>query len=228
MAIYGNITELELIFKQLNMTEIERKAKSESFLKSMNVPINSDLPPFDEDVSVEIRTKTEIVNRLIALTITCAKSMGAAQQEIQEFEEIYEAHHLFSPNELRFINDMVFFEENKLAFGWQSESILVLLWSLGLVDKLNFPSEEFDTDIIWETVLTKDREQLLEAATLRTKEEILDQADIYYRLQWAIIDAEDNNNDLPAKVNPDVVEEWNYAFEWLTSTQEWDEVGEDE
>ncbi|MDF1551166.1 MAG: DUF4272 domain-containing protein, partial [Bacteroidales bacterium] len=59
----------------------------------------------------------------------------------------------------------------------------------------------------------------------RSKSEILDANDLYYRLDWACVDARINNSNL-SEVNQGVVFERHYALNWLINymNQEWDDV----
>jgi hypothetical protein len=64
---------------------------------------------------------------------------------------------------------------------------------------------------------------------LRTKKEILDQADLILRLNWACVSARVKNEQAPSGLNSSVVYERHYSLNWLIKfmNQEWDKVTTD-
>jgi Domain of unknown function (DUF4272) len=66
-------------------------------------------------------------------------------------------------------------------------------------------------------------------AVLRSKSEILDQADLIYRYRWALVDARYKGREPPAGLNPDVAMERHQVFNWLIehSKTAWDDISLD-
>jgi hypothetical protein len=64
-------------------------------------------------------------------------------------------------------------------------------------------------------------------SSLRPVSEILDMADLIYRLHWASRDAYLNKKDPPAKLNEGIIEERHYAINWITCLEEWDDITTD-
>ncbi|WP_338398753.1 DUF4272 domain-containing protein [Persicobacter psychrovividus] len=64
---------------------------------------------------------------------------------------------------------------------------------------------------------------------MRSKEEILDQADLILRLDWACVNARVKNEVAPGGLNSSVVYERHYALNWLIKylNQDWDNVSTD-
>ena len=62
----------------------------------------------------------------------------------------------------------------------------------------------------------------------RPMPQILDEADLIYRLHWAVRDADLNGRPIPPALNQNVVIERYYALNWLMVPREdpypWDEV----
>ena len=60
---------------------------------------------------------------------------------------------------------------------------------------------------------------------IRTVSEILDASDLYYRTDWACVDARLNGGELE-NINCGVVYERHYALNWLVNymEQEWDDI----
>jgi hypothetical protein len=63
------------------------------------------------------------------------------------------------------------------------------------------------------------------AGLVRSKADILDASDLYYRLDWACVDARIHGKQI-TEAHPGVVYERHYALNWLINygNQEWDDV----
>jgi hypothetical protein len=209
----------------------ERKERSERLLKNFGININPNLPLVENENEDEIklRTKEEIVDRIIALTLVSAKAMGATKEEVDGFIETYNAPELFSQDEKEFISNKNPNQNNFVAFSWKIECVWVLLWSLKLIPDLKYPNNTCDVDLIYKTVFNKSKEELLNDSSPRTDSEILDNLDLIYRIHWAVRDAQANDRDMPKELNESVVYERHYGFNWLVNymEQEWDEVSTD-
>ena len=121
-------------------------------------------------------------------------------------------------------------KEKKTRESWKYEGIYVLLWALNQVDELYFPAGMINMDDlkIRDYPIGKDKDPkdfINSALSIREKAEILDANDLYYRLDWACVDAR-LKNTTPEGVNPAVVYERHYALNWLInySDQDWDDV----
>ena len=57
-------------------------------------------------------------------------------------------------------------------------------------------------------------------------EEILDELDKTFRMNWACVDARIKGEQVTGNINPSIIYERHYALNWLTNyqNQEWDEV----
>jgi hypothetical protein len=71
--------------------------------------------------------------------------------------------------------------------------------------------------------------QFRQRATLRSKQEVLDQADLILRLGWACDDARMAQKLAPGNLNPEIVVERHHTLNWLIRylNQEWDDVTTD-
>lgn len=76
---------------------------------------------------------------------------------------------------------------------WKYEACWALLWALGLIDELKFPSESMTAEDC-ELAITlisqcENLEAFLSKTNLRLLEEIMDEADLIYRYHWACVNA---------------------------------------
>jgi hypothetical protein len=113
--------------------------------------------------------------------------------------------------------------------NWRYEGLHILLWSLGYIDELVYPSQicsvADDVQIVYELGADKFREQ----SKLRSKDEILDQADLILRFDWACVNARIKNERAPGGLNSSVVFERHYSLNWLIKflNQDWDDIRTD-
>ena len=67
-------------------------------------------------------------------------------------------------------------------------------------------------------------EKLLKGAKLRSVGELLDAADMIFRLDWACVDTRIHGLPAPAGMDGGVVMERHKALNWLICGDDWDEV----
>jgi len=207
-------------------------------LKSRNIPYIEHLPVIVGDEHARIREKEEIAKRAIALALIATyaadlasgKSIEESRSFLKSLIERYNAETFFTERELEFINSDIIDEEKSIQFAWEYECLLVLLWALGYVKELDFPNKICDlSEIIGYIKDAKNFEEFLVSSNLRKKHEILDEADLIYRYDWACVDARIKNLPAPGGLDDEVVVERHKALNWLICyfDQEWDDVRTD-
>lgn len=105
-----------------------------------------------------------------------------------------------------------------------------MLWALGYVEKLGAPTELCNVGKDVGYLQQKDSfADFLSGASLRSKSEILDEADLIYRYNWVCVDSRVNDKTPPAGLNGGVAYERHRALNWLICylDQEWDDVRTD-
>ncbi len=203
-----------------------RKAQSEIVLNQYQIPINQYLPIIEDESDISPRSQTEIALRAMALLIVAVKAEGLEQETIDSLIANYQLETVFSPNELTFIKDESPSQHDKTQFIWRYEAAWVLLWALGYVDELSYPSSICDVPAAVTFMQQRTQEQFIADAKLRKLPIILDETDLIFRYHWAVVDARLNGRPTPSELNSSVVMERHYALNWLTidSNQPWDEV----
>ena len=206
-----------------------RKKKSEKILKALKVPINKNLPMIENEKAVSLRTKEEILNRMIPLAIVAAKAMEAPPEKVEEFIGRYQADDLFTNEEKSFLLNQHPSREEVIQFSWKLECIWLLLWSVNLLPDIGVPSETCDAETVFETVFLRSKQELVDYAALKPTSDILDQLDFIYRAHWAVREAQLNHFDIPSSLDEGVVYERHYTLNWLVNSmdQTWDEVSTD-
>jgi hypothetical protein len=211
--------------------QIERRAKSEDYCKSKNIPVykNPNALFVDTDEEVSIRRQDEVVDRALALCYLGLKSEGLEQEHLDKMDKDFDISAKLTPNEKAYATAEQPTEQQKINANWRYESLHVLLWALSYIDSLSYPDKMCnvadDVKIIYEL-----KEQgFRQNAKLRSKKEILDQADLILRLDWACVSAKIKNEPAPGGLNSSVVYERHYALNWLIKymNQDWDSVSTD-
>ncbi|UYQ92640.1 DUF4272 domain-containing protein [Chitinophaga horti] len=206
----------------------ERKERSEAFLRSRGIKINTWLPYTESESDIVLRSREQVIDRVYALAAITAKAEGVEPARLQNFLDEYEIKN-FSPEEQRIINTRDLEDQDAINSMWRYESLNVMLWALGLIKELKYPSEVIDVPAVLDLVLEQSRLSLEGKAQLRSKAEILEELDKIYRMNWACVDARLNGQEPGGHMNPSVVYERHYSLNWLTcyADADWDDVSTD-
>lgn len=213
----------------LTEDQTARKSRSEAIIKAKNISWNANLPCTNPEAETTIRTPTEIAQRVCILALTNLVAFNHIDADTAEnYLSQYELWDFVTPGERDFLNDPT--EERKSHETWKCECIWTLLWAINKVDDLPFPAELANLGNIppgnYPVSSDKDPNDFIRSVTgSRSKSEIMDAADLYYRLDWACVDARIKGNEMSA-AHPGVVYERHYALNWLVNylNQDWDDV----
>lgn len=208
-----------------------RRAKSEKICEENSVPIykNPNSLFVEPEEKVTIRTKDEVVDRAIALCYLELKSEKADKNMLADFDKKYNVMAKLTPTEKEFALSDNPTEQQMTDANWKAESYHVMLWALGYIDKLNYANEMCNVGEDVKHLFSKTEKEFREKAKLRSKAEILDQADLILRLDWACVNARVKNEPAPGGLDKSVVYERHYSLNWLINfmSQEWDKVTTD-
>lgn len=205
--------------------QIERKTRSESFLHSLGIKINEHLPCVSSSTDVRIRTMKEVIDRAYALMIVAIKGDGIEQEHLKKAVEEKRIDS-FSPRESDLYQAHILTEEEKVYASWRYESLNTILWALGKINNLTYPSEVAEVQTMVDKIFYPSREEFEESVILRSIPEILDELDKTYRMNWACVDARITGQGITGNLNPSVLYERHYSLNWLThhQNQDWDQV----
>ena len=216
---------------------VERRDKSVALLRDRHIDVTPWLPLLWERAEEPGRTAEEVCGRAAALLIVslyseCRVGDHLSYEKAREFVdpiiESYGAEKFFSPKEKEYLDDPDSTEQTQIQYAWQYENLWVMEWALGLTDDLFWPNRI--CDVPGTVRLLKDcqtMEKLLAAARLRPRKELLEQADLIYRLHWACVDARVMNMPAPQGLEEGVVMERHRALFWLAGCDNmcpWDDV----
>ena len=205
-----------------------RRARSEARLKAEGIPVNPDLPVTVSSDHVRIRSQDDVVDRTFALSIVAVKGEGLEQEHVYRAIKKFGAATFFSQRERAFIADPEPSQQDRTQFVWRYECVGVMLWALGFDAELASPVGIVDAAHVAGVPVQLGAVKFREQAKLRSVNELLDEADLIYRYNWACVDARVNGRKLEA-IDCDVVVERHHALNWLIGYQgqAWDDVSTD-
>jgi hypothetical protein len=213
----------------------KRKMRSNTLLAKHGIPLCPELPPLPEESRIRLRSRAEIVERatgmlmasLYAERLRDTGDIRVGRSFVESIIEEYKAEPYLTPGEKAFLTDDAPQVDAVIRYVWRYECYWVALWVLGFIEELSFP----DTicDVPYMVSFLRDKGSVAaftEAATMRGVTEILDQADLIYRYDWACVDADVKKQPPPSHLEPSVVRERHRMFNWLIHymNQHWDAV----
>lgn len=214
---------------------IKRKENSIELLKRYNIPYIDDLPAIESSEDIKEKGTKEIARRaictLLSIQVACDLNAGVDIAATKEFFEnllkTYGVSKQLTKKERAIFEGKV----NGQAINakiWEYERVWVLFWALGIIDRLDYPSTYCDNKFLIKTVsTTKSFDEFIKKCNLRNIDEILDQADLILRYDWACLDARINNRTMPCNLEPGVVYERHCALNWLIGADDctdWDNI----
>ncbi|HEY1194430.1 DUF4272 domain-containing protein [Flavobacterium sp.] len=214
---------------ELDEDQIERKAKNEVILERENIKINKHLPCVESERETTIRSAKEIAERVSVLAVTNLVAFNSiSPEEAVDYLQNYKLWEFVTEGEKEFLANPT--DDRKMYETWKCEGIWTLMWALKKVDTLDFPNEFCNLENIssenYPVGKDKDPFDFINAVNeVRSKNEILDAADLYYRYNWACVDERIKGNQIEG-INPGIVYERQYALNWLIHymDQDWDHV----
>ena len=208
--------------------QLERKEKTIAFLQEKHIKVSANLPPVPDVASTGLREENEIFERAYGLVLMTAKGEGVEWERLEALRKDLSIVGL-TPAEKSIYEKPVLEQQEKLDALWRYESLNVLLWSLGLMEALVYPSSVCDFSSITKMMIGERREVLEKRIRMRSVGEVLDELDKVYRMHWACVDARINQHELTGDLDPSVVYERHYSLKWVTRYrgQEWDKVTTD-
>lgn len=214
------------------MNPYDRKIFSEAKLKARNIAVNEHLPLIESEGEVTLRSPEELLRRLVALWAVVDKAFLRTESETPGYIVANGMQMWLSGVELKFLLAEPPTERDAIHFSWQLEALYFVAWCAGLLENSELPIEESSVKPILHLFPSgaETPERLREAIKPRGKAEILDRADLLYRLHWAVRDAKLKGAPAIVGIDGGVVQEWHRAVNWMIRYDEeddWDQVGTD-
>jgi len=213
--------ENKLILDDMDKIRIN---KNISLLKEKNIPFIENMKAIPFNSCTDLRSKEEIINRMLAdyAVATCAlyalagkaDKLGSILNQMNNKLGIIKA---LTEEDFRFLMAMEAQKVSKQSLqdaSWAFEECAMLMWVLGIIDK---PGSDKECNVVQLDkffVNNKNYDDLLSKCNLKSKEEILEQADLLFRYHWACRETRMRGIQLP-QLNEMIVQEQRRALEWV-------------
>lgn len=219
---------------------MDRKSRSEKVLAKHRIMINPNLPRIENEDEAKLRSPEEIVKRAVTAFLTAQIAIdicgsNGAEESAKFFMPILERFGLtdeltddekpyFDLSKCGDISDM---DANQMQ--WRIEMCVPLFWACGFRKKLEYPSEMADTTKEIKLIGgCEDFGELMKHVKMRPLPDILDAADLIFRMDWACVEARlKNDRGIMGDLFPDVVVEQHKGLNWLIGAydaEDWDTV----
>ncbi len=230
-------------WEHANDKQRARAERSLAQMKKRLVPVYAG-PLFgdDEDEAV-IQTAQNVARRTLVLWAVELRAEGVPDPEVRAIIDDLDLWEFVSENERRFLDDDDPSPEECQALVWRLESLWVLMWALGHIQEIPWPSGMCDVPKLAGILAEhEDDPSFILDAKLRPTPELLDARDLTMRIHWAIrnehlqhgmvpeeLDWSGDPEWIPSKFSAavGVVEQRHYVLNWLTNTlspESWDKV----
>jgi hypothetical protein len=176
------------------------------------------------------RTADEIAQRALTLAGVISCAYGEPKREVIQWLRKEKLWKETTPAERRFLLKGMS-AKAKIAFTWKIEALVPLLWAIGKIGKMPGLGRQCDVDSLKGAVLWPPHPtpSYVSSSTLRKAEEISKAYEKVYRAHWKVRDAQLAGKPVPKGLDPEVVQERHYGFNWVTGylKQSWDEITTD-
>ena len=213
---------------ELPETKIQKKRreKNNKFAAKKKITTADRLMTRWNDDSVVLKDLGTICRRAVAcffvIQIACDIGKNNYQEGLNYFKPMLEKFGLMdqlNSKEQRIV-DGTYSMQDAIDMDWAYEAYWALCWSLGLVKDISDASNVCDCDkAIGFVMKCNSIEEFAKKCKLRSKEDILDMLDLYFRYNWAINDAKVNQGTSLGALNPSVVIERRRGLEWIVSEE---------
>ncbi|MBT3134870.1 DUF4272 domain-containing protein [Alteromonas sp. ALT199] len=131
-----------------------------------------------------------------------------------------------SAEETDYLSNPSYGSQAQINASWRLEALYLLVWAVGLVPELPFPTEQASVNEFIGSLPRFDEapDYFIRSLKLRPKSEIMDSSDLTYRLHWAV-----RQHGASLELDGGVVQERHHAINWLTNYdgEKWDWVATD-
>jgi hypothetical protein len=173
-----------------NKRQRRRALRSFAELRKRSVPVYWGPLFVDDDKEVKIQQPDEVARRTMVLWAIVLRAEGVPEAETLGLIEQLDLWKSVSPSEKAFLDNRSPSPEECQRLEWRLESIWVLMWALGYIEKLAWPSGMCDVPKLAGLVSPHEADSaFITSARLRPSSVILDAQDLIMRIHWAIRDA---------------------------------------
>lgn len=231
-------------WEHANERQRNRAIRSFAELRKRSVPAYFGPLFVADDNEVKLQSPDEVARRTMVLWAVELRAEGVPRAETLGLIEQLNLWSSVIPAEKAFLENNNPGPDECQRLVWRLESIWVLMWALGYIKELDWPSDMCDVPKLADLVSPHEEDSaFITSSRLRPVSEILDAQDLIMRIHWAIRDAylhqggvipEDldwsrDSEFVPVTMSAavGVVEQRHYTLNWLVNflnPENWDDV----
>ncbi|MBR1765188.1 MAG: DUF4272 domain-containing protein [Ruminococcus sp.] len=216
------------------MTQTERKERSEKLLKEQGIAVNAYLPFIEDESEVAVKELEAVCRRAVAALLIIQADFELQNESNEDFDFVvglidkFGVRNDLNPKERRIL-DKTCSQQDIIDVVWEYEACWALFWALGFVEDISDSSDICDCEAAVGFVSQcEELEDFISRCKLRSKGEILDMLDLYYRYNWAVVEKRLRPETEIGELNGDVVVERRRGLEWLLSDEaDWYDISLD-
>lgn len=200
------------------------RKESQRRLRNAKVPEHPNLPLLDEYPQ---RSAQDVARRIVALYCLTGLANGASGSAMLDWIQTESLEGYFEPEELGALAGPTPTEEQLSALSWCQESLYAGVWSMALIHDLAWPDAECSLDPVFPRIPPEvDAGSFILDASLRSAEQLVHAADLYYCLDAALRHGELWGGAPVESRYPmvQIVMERRRIFEWIMQTGRWSDV----
>ena len=201
------------------------KAKNIARLREWSYPVIEHLPVLAQLEELAPQSAQNVARRCIIIIHVMGIGFGGSATELYEAVSRCGLLPFASTEEIRLLTSETHTEQERINATWLTECMQSFAWSLGLAELDCFKPCDDDLASRFPEPYT-DPSNFIEAATLRSFDEIYAMADLHYRLHWAARQTRLMAGSFP--LSEGFVRERRKALDWVIGVEsDWDEVPSD-
>ena len=203
--------------------------KTKEWAESLGINTQDVLPPIEDYDEPYKQTAEEIAVRTIILHAVAAAGHGVSREPIIEWFKNQNIWDQVSPREQAFLlsrKPRRLLEEDRRGAQWLQEAEWALLWAIQKVESIGLPTKTCDTERLAKKIMPELGDEIqpfISSARLRPASTIRAEDERVYRLHNEAQQAYELDA-MPDDLVYGVSFQRYYAFEWLRSGNDWDDV----
>jgi len=197
------------------------KERTNGYLESLGIETNPNLPLIEGLEEVKPRSAQDVAGRVCAIAYVVRIGFGANRTELIGYLRDFGLWKHVSDYEKSLLVTVEISEQDRINMEWMTECIQALGWAIYLVEL--DPFKHCDDDLASKIPYMENPSDFINSACLRPIEEIQEQSDLYYRLNWYTKKC--RREDKEGLLSWGIILERRKAIDWLYGVeQDWDEV----
>lgn len=203
--------------------------KTKEWAESHGISAQDVLAPIEDYDEPYKRTAEEVAVRTIILHAVAAAGHGVSREPIIEWLKNQSVWDQVSPREQTFLlsrKPSRLLEEDRIGARWLQEAQWALLWTIQKIESIGLPTKTCDATRLAKEImpgLGDEIQPFISSGELRPAPVLRAEDERVYRLHYEAQQAYEQD-EVPEDLIYGVLFQRSYAFEWLRSGDDWDDV----